>query len=137
MRGITNAPQGGGSSGGGEWTLHTSTDWSDVLEINGSDIIAKYDILIIANTSSYTANGYIPKGFTRSSILIPVTGMNLYSNSLRFFNYLNITTNNIASSTIGLSRTLFSFTTDGSTVTVSSGASGASENKSNLRLYYK
>ena len=81
MKGITNAPQGSGGSGG-EWTERTaSMDWTDIFDITGNMVTAKKDIMIYASRVQIgdlgypifaTINAIIPKGVSIStSISIP------------------------------------------------------------------
>ena len=66
MRGITNAPQGGGSAGG-EWVLTSVTKAEDIFELVNGNVVSKYDMIIRSTASSGGFDSlniciYIPKG---------------------------------------------------------------------------
>ena len=78
MKGITNAPQGSGGSGG-DWTERTAnSDWTDIFDITGNVVTAKKDILIhgthimvadLGYPVKVNINAIIPKGMSASSLI--------------------------------------------------------------------
>ena len=137
--GITNAPQGGGSSGSGEWVKRTANnDWKDLFTIENQRMIALKDMYFYYRRSSddTVCSAYIPKGTSQpyETFIIPITaGVGKPStNQLRISNGLKITSSNYTSgiSSIILRSIRASFTTDGSSVSIS-----ISENNDQIQKY--
>lgn len=136
--GITNAPQGGGSSGSGEWVQRTANnDWRDLFTLENNRMIALKDIYFHYERSNddTVCSVYIPKGMSQpyETFILPVTaGVGKPStNQLRITNGFKITaTNYSAGSSITLRSIRASFTTDGSSVSI-----GISENNDQIQKY--
>ena len=138
--GITNAPQGGGSSGGDDWTNHSGSDWTDIFEINSGYMTAKYDIFIWYNNDPLNGFLYIPKNTKSSQFRIPITGSTLLNGVLRIGNYISFFSQDLASSTTSLPMaiTTYTFTTDGSSITITQGFASQNVSKANwLTVKYK
>ena len=86
--GITNAPQGGGSSGGGEWTLVNITNWNDIFDSSSGIITCKKDTLITGNFPGYgsgwdgAVNILIPKGMSGATLIFPFTAVGITGTKL-------------------------------------------------------
>lgn len=139
MRGITNAPQGGGSSGG-EWNYQTTADWSNIFEVSRSNMKSKYDIWIYYNSSPYCGEIFIPKGTNNSVIRIPVSG-SMFNNNLLFVgDHLEIRSSNIPSSNplVESVNKYYAFAISGNNVTVTESTSTGGVNKvTGLTVKYK
>ncbi len=139
MRGITNAPQGGGSSGG-EWTNHTTADWSDIFEVSGINMKSKYDIWIYYNSTPFCGEIFIPKETNFGVIRIPVSG-SMFNNNLLFVgDHLEIRSSNIPASSPSIDSVnkTYAFAVSGSDVTVTESTSAGTVNKiTGLTVKYK
>ena len=124
MRGITNAPQGGGS-GGGDWNFHYSNDWTDLFEVSGANMTSKCDIWIYYNNTPFCGELFIPKGTTQTVIRIPVTGSRYNNNLLFIGGVIDFRSQHISSSTANLVLILstYAFAVSGSDVTVTDSTS--------------
>ena len=128
------------SAGGGDWTYHSGSDWTDLFTINGGTMTAKYDITIWYNNSPYNAFLYIPKGTSGGQFRIPATGSTLLNGVLRIAGYISFFAQDLASSTANLPMALntYTFTTDGTNVTITSGYASQNRSKANfLTVKYK
>ena len=140
MKGITNAPQGGGSSGGDDWNHHGTADWTDIFEVSGSNMKSKYDIWIYYNNSPYCGEIFIPKGTNNSVIRIPVSGSMFNNNFLFVGDHLEIRSSNIPSSNPNVESVdkYYAFAISGSDVTVTESTSAGSVSKvTGLIVKYK
>ena len=138
--GMTNAaPAGGG--GGGDWTLRTpSNDWSDIFEASGSNTITAKKDIFLKTTGTIEVCSFIPKGYkTASNLLkIPATGETLISTSEKVVDYaLQLARNNISSGNLSSLWNDQTFTTDGSTVTITMTAVSYTFYKSSVEIYVK
>lgn len=125
MLGITNAPQGSGGSGG-TWTERAeNNNWTDLFEIdtsNNNHIKAKKDMVLYSTNNNLKFMVYIPKGFDPNSNTINISCpfTNDGTGSLLKLNAeVAISSNNMTNSYFNALRYTATFSTDGSTVTVS------------------
>ncbi len=142
MIGITNAPQGSGS--GGNWTKRFSGgfDWSDMFELVGSYTVkAKKDILFVYQKSagSDCSGGvtFIPKGCEYvNQIILNVSGAKLANNALKISCFGKLLYNQISSgANISGETQDVTFTTDGSTVTLSMSNNSTTFSKSDFQIW--
>lgn len=138
MRGITNAPQGGGS--GGEWTQRANNnDWSDMFVFDNG-IKTKKDILIYCDQTMCHVFAYIPKNTQfGNTVRITCTGSNYSTSFFELSEYLTLNYSVVAESagSIAISTSKFALSTDGSIVTVTKSNNTTTINKSNFTVWTK
>lgn len=144
MRGITNAPQGGGSSGSDEWTLRANNnDWSDLFDVNTSNnyITAKKDMVLYSLDSHYKFMVYIPKGFAPNNDTIHIgAGYTSDSgeNNIKLNADIRISGGYINSgSSFNCVKYTATFTTDGSTVTITKTMNTFNLTKNLIKVWIK
>ena len=131
MQGITNAPQGGS---GGEWTVRAANnDWSDMFEVVNSKLVTKCEIFIYHNL--YGIAQYLPKGLMSYSSHLFIYGNYALSGTHYIItrSRMDISTSNYTGSghsAIPVYGHGFTFTTDGSEITVTENISLSSANVS-------
>ena len=135
------------AGGGGTWTLHTSTNWSDFMTANGNNgIEITKDCFIIINDAtigSANCNGiaYLPKGLkTTKAIGIPLQYYNNESESGYFLlsAEINIRNSDITSANVGRKTANVSITVNSDfTVTCLRSSGSVATTKSNLIVYTK
>ena len=137
MRGVTNAPQGGGS--GGEWTLHTSTNWSDIMEVSGTSIKILKDVIIENNGGGCV---FYPKGYvTQANTPLYVPCDTFYNTTtppgLYRARYARVTgSSEIVGTSVNRTADKYVFTTDGSSITITSSVDvSGTYNKTEYRVF--
>lgn len=134
---ITIAAAGGGS-GQFSWRSSSNTNWSDMFDVSGSDIIAKKDIWITYRSPMMST--YIPKGMKATSIYIPVSGTEYLPsepNTIRIYKGLEISSAWINNSLVRCLKSKVALTTDGSSISVSESEDFTTYYKSNISLYVR
>lgn len=141
MKGITNAPQGSGGGSGGDWTQVTGNDWSDVFEVVDNKFHVKKDALFVFNASTTLwtnpFSAFIPKGTT-----CPVSYMSINfsssiysSNKLKIFSSIDLNSTAITATYLNVSSRDYTFTTDGSSISVAPATANVQLQKTNISLY--
>lgn len=135
MRGITNAPQGSGGSGG-EWVRRpNNSDWSDLIEQSGSNFVIKKDILIkYLATQGYA---FVPKGVSGDPIDVGISGDEANGSDLSLYFRFRLVSSTTPIAAIEVKRIdhKYTFTTDGSTVSVAQTITFTDVNKTQLVIY--
>ncbi len=139
MRGITNAPQGGGS--GGEWIEHSDTDWSDFISYANSSFTFLKDVRFKIMNKSYNnaimwTDVEIPAGTTFSSLKIPVSQGYFAggANNIEFGKYFELYSSNITDANVRLHMGRLSVS--GSDLTLTD-VPVSTWSKSNIKVYTK
>lgn len=135
MKGITNAPQGSGGGSGGAWMERANNNnWGDIFKIDGSYVEALKDLYVTYNADKV----YIPKGYRAySSISMPLTAVGISSNKIvkQVSMTLMKNTSSITDPYISKTSKEISFTTDGSTVSVSEATSTNNVLKADITIW--
>ena len=139
--GITNAPQGGGSSGGGEWIEHSSTDWSDLISFSNYRFTFLKDVRFKVVDRTYNnailwTDIEIPAGTTMGSMKIPLSQgyCGASTTGIEFGQYFELYSSNITSSDVRLILGRLSVSNGAltlSNVTINSWSKGY------IKVYYK
>ena len=124
-------------AGGLTWTERTANnDWTDMFEYVGSHLITKKHIFITASNLMQ----YLPKGYDNgyNTINIPWRQLNTSgTDSISTMIELQIPYNKISSSssTVKIFRHLYTFTTDGTTITITRTTSSNDTSKSQFKIW--
>ena len=122
-------------AGGLTWTLRTANnDWTDMFQSSGGKITALKHVYLYID---YKCAVYIPKGLSVNTNIIVNSGYSqTWSTNIHRTLYRVYINQRIASnySTINVEYSGCSFTTDGTTVTVSSYSDMTTENKVNFTI---
>ena len=129
------------AGGGGAWTEFTGgNDWSDIFDRTNNIVTAKKDVLVFVNARNpFYGSGnimyFIPKGASQqSSIGLPLSqSAAISTNKFRIFRSLLI--GNITGTSLDMSYIDYTFTTDGSTVSISNSSVVDSLQKTKVTLY--
>ena len=141
MKGITNAPQGSGGSGG-DWTYRNdNNDWSDIFEATSTTVKALKDIWLIPGGTVSNTPIFIPKGITGSPLrliidyeIVPTNE----KNKIRIYDYVEITVSNVttANNNIGYRYTDMALSVDADlTPTFTRSSNSGTVAKSTFTIY--
>ena len=144
MRGITNAPQGGGLNG--NWTLRASNNnWTDMFQLNADQTITTLKDILIYGGSPNDPPGamgvYIPKGITSSTtgFVLPWVGLKktYNANSMTYTQYAIIAPSDVNHTYISTRGKTLAFSIDFSAQTFQMTESNLSTTlaKSGLTIY--
>ena len=141
MRGITNAPQGSGGSGG-TWTLRAANnDWTDLFDVAANNYVtAKKDMILYSVDSHYKFMVFIPKGFAPNDDTIHIGTAYISDstgNDIKLNCDVRISGGYMTTSYFNCVNYTATFTIDGSTVTVSKTMNSSSLFKSSIKVWTK
>ena len=120
------------------WSARTSnSDWSDIFENSGGLLKAKKHIILNSSSNPHFSLMYIPKGLETNNIHIECPYITQSGNTITVRQDMVLTTAIIPSnvSSIGVSGKAYTFTTDGTTVTITSTTSNGTYSKSSFKIF--
>ena len=125
--------------GGGDWTLRTANnDWSDLFEVDGNYVVAKKDIIFVL--FNYL-KCFVSKGTSGySGIFLHFAGDSFGgSNKIIYKRAYGVSLSNIGSNYTDISKTesIFTFTTDGTDITITDSNTTGTQGKSGFTIYTK
>ena len=127
-----------GASGGGEWTRRTpNSDWSDLIELSGGSYYTKKDILMSYSENSNLA--YIPKGYGGTTVDVGISGSESSGSDLTIYHRLRLAASTVPIANITVQRIeyKYTYTTDGSTVSIARAINFTNVNKNSINIYTK
>ena len=123
-------------AGGLTWTERTaSDDWTDMFEYVSGKVRTKKNIVIFKGANCCW---FLPKGLSNpSQIALPFCESGYSGNNLTIYRFIAIQQSSIPSSasSLNISSNQFTFTTDGSTISISKTTVTSSTTKSSLTIF--
>ena len=132
---VDNAIAGLGLS----WSERTAdNDWTDLFTVNADNTITALKHIYLNYTSNPQFSGYIPKGLTVNNIKLPAYHLLASSNTITIKNVFSMNYSYIPSSNTRCGQVQgykFTFTTDGSTVSVAGASDSSNISKASVKVY--